>query len=114
MHTVAETAAFVRQAKEEGMTEAERAEAVKIVAANPTVGDLIVGSGGCRKVRIPGRGRGKSGGYRVVTAYLGDDLPVVLIAVLYKGSRSNFSDAEVNAMAAAMKRLAEGYRKVAG
>jgi hypothetical protein len=30
-------------------------------------GDLIVGSGGLRKVRVAGRGKGKSRGYRVVT-----------------------------------------------
>ena len=32
------------------------------------------GTGGCRKLRIAGRNKGKSGGYRVVTAFGGDDI----------------------------------------
>lgn len=36
-------------------------------------------------------GKGKSGGYRVITAYFGMDVPVYLIAMLSKGERSNFS-----------------------
>jgi hypothetical protein len=67
MHTVIETAAFLRSADVAGMTDAERALAVDTIAANPLAGDVIVGSGGCRKVRIAGRGKGKSGGYRVTT-----------------------------------------------
>ena len=37
----------------------------------------------------------KSGGYRVITAYFGPDVPVYLIALLSKGERANFSAAEV-------------------
>ena len=52
------------------MTAEEMTAAVDLVAANPGAGDLIVGSGGCRKVRgVAGKGRGKSGGYRVVTLF---------------------------------------------
>lgn len=78
---------------------------VDMIAAAPEAGDLIVGSGGCRKVRIPGKGRGKSGGYRVVTYYFSADAPVFLLAVLSKGSRGNFSDAECAALSKAAKRL---------
>jgi hypothetical protein len=58
-----------------------------------------VGSGGCRKVRVAGRGKGKSGGYRVVTFYSNEQTPVLLIAVLSKGSDANFTAAQVNEMA---------------
>ena len=58
-------------------------------------GDEIQGSGGFRKGRIAGRGKGKSGGYRVVSIYLNDTIPVFLVAVLSKGDRENFTDAEV-------------------
>jgi hypothetical protein len=37
--------------------------------------NLIAGTCGCRKLRLPGRGKGKSGGYRVVTFYSGVDIP---------------------------------------
>ncbi|HEY3579682.1 MAG TPA: hypothetical protein VGK82_04035, partial [Pyrinomonadaceae bacterium] len=35
-------------------------------AANPRVGDVIPGSGGCRKIRWASSGRGKRGGARVI------------------------------------------------
>ena len=63
---------------------------IDIVSANPEAGDLIVGSGGCRKLRVAARGKGKSGGFRVATDYAGDTLPIGLIADLAKGSRENF------------------------
>ncbi len=63
------------------------------------MGDLIVGSGGIRKVRIGGRGRGKSGSYRVLIAYVGPDAPVYLLAVLSKNDRETFTDAEVKQLA---------------
>ena len=34
--------------------------------ANPESGDLILGSGGLRKLRWAGSGRGKRGGMRVI------------------------------------------------
>lgn len=107
MHTVVETPAYLAAAKEEGMTSDERMGAVDMLAANPRGGDVIVGSGGCRKVRVPGKGRGKSGGYRVVTFFGGKDAPVFLLAVLSKGSRASFSKAERNAMKQATRTLRE-------
>ncbi len=95
------------------MTADDMAKAVDIVAANPRSGDVIVGSGGCRKVRVPGKGRGKSGGYRVVTFFGGKDVQVFLLAVLSKGSRANFSSAESNAMKEATRRLREGLKALA-
>lgn len=113
MHTVVETPAFLRSAKLEGMTEQERKRAVDMVAQDPETGDLIVGSGGCRKLRVPGRGKGKSGGYRVVAYYADERAPVFLLAVLSKGSRANFTAAEVGAMAALSRRIIESLGPLA-
>lgn len=106
--TVAYTASFLAQAKSEGMSEAELSALEKMIAADPTVGELIVGSGGCRKVRIAGKGKGKSGGYRVVTFFAHNAMPVYLVAMLAKGSRENFDAREVAAMAAFAKRILSG------
>ena len=114
MHTVAMTAAFLAQAKAEGMTEAEMTAAVLSISNDVEQGDLIQGSGGCRKVRVAGKGRGKSGGYRVVTFFGGLDMPVFLLAVLAKGSRANFSATEVNAMSRMTALLKDAYSKKAG
>ena len=107
MQTVVETPAYLAAAREEGMTAEEMTAAVEVVATNPRAGDLIIRSGGCRKVRVAGKGRGKSGGYRVVTFFRGEDVPVFLLAVLAKGTRANFSKAERNAMKQATRSLRE-------
>jgi hypothetical protein len=93
--TVAETAGFIRDAEHAGLDERERAVIVDVVAADPSGGVEVVGSGGIRKVRIAGRGKGKSGGYRIMVAYLGPALPAYILALLSKGERANFSAGEI-------------------
>lgn len=107
METVIETPAFTISAKKAGMTETERFELVSYLAANPDAGDLIVGSGGCRKIRFAGKGRGKSGGYRVATVYA-TSRGVFLLYVLFKGSAATFTDVQISEMAAIAKRLKAG------
>ena len=65
MYTVAETELFSRYAADY-WTEAELGEFVAWIAMNPEAGDVIPGSGGCRKVRWTRRGMGKRGGVRVI------------------------------------------------
>jgi hypothetical protein len=79
MRTVAETAVFVRYAA--GLwSEAERQEFVSFIAANPEAGDIIRGSGGCRKVRWSRSGSGKRGGTRVIYFLAPDGTVWLLIA----------------------------------
>ena len=86
------------------MTEAERTTAVDLVSADPEAGDLIVGAGGCRKVRLAGKGKGKSGGYRLITLVVRDGR-VFLLTVFSKGDRANLTKAERNALQALAKTL---------
>lgn len=110
MQSVIETPGYLADAKSAGMTDDERQLAVNTVAADPAGGDLIVGTGGARKVRIAGRGKGKSGGYRIVTFFGGGDIPVFLLAVFSKGDRANLSKAERNMLASELAGLAADYR----
>lgn len=111
MQAVVETPDYLRDAKAAGIRGDERWSIVDYVAANPKAGDLIVGSGGARKIRFAAPGRGKSGGYRVVTYYGGDDLPVFLLNVFKKGERVNLSKAEINALREELSHLARDYRE---
>ena len=95
LHVVAELPQFLRDADFAGLSEDQRKTIVDAIARDPLQGDEIRGSGGVRKVRFAGRGKGKSGGYRVVTAYFGPDVPVYLVAMLSKGERGNFNAAEI-------------------
>lgn len=105
VQTVVETAAYLAAAKDAGMTEAERELAILTLAANPQAGDLIQGTGGCRKLRIAGRGKGKSGGYRVITFFARPSQPVYLLTVFSKGERSDLSPKEKTALAAVAKAI---------
>jgi hypothetical protein len=62
MHAVCETHAFQRAAVEAGMTSDEVARLALVLSEDPDAGELIVGTGGARKLRFAPSGRGKSGG----------------------------------------------------
>lgn len=49
-----------------GVVERRLARGISWIAANPNAGDVIPGSGGCRKVRWTRQGQGKRGGARVI------------------------------------------------
>lgn len=109
MHTVAETPAFRRQAHEAGMTEDEIAALVLRLSADPSAGVPIQGTGGCRKIRVAGRGKGKSGGYRTITFYTGPDLPVFLLAVFSKGEKANLTQRERFVLAKLAREIVSVY-----
>ncbi len=111
MHTVVETGSFLRSAKECGLTEDEIDTIKLMVAVDPKSGDVLEGTGGFRKLRVAGHGKGKSGGYRVVTFYSGQTIPVFLIRVFSKGVKENLSATERNALKSQSKEIIAGYCK---
>jgi hypothetical protein len=84
MRTVAETPIFVRYAAEV-WSQSEREEFINWIAANPEAGDLIRGSGGCRKVRWSSEGQGKRGGARVI--YFLAQSETIWLLVVYKKAK---------------------------
>src|ERR1700730_1917255 len=111
MHCVMETEAFARQAAKVGLTEDERLEISVLLSEEPTRGELIPGTGGARKFRFPKAGTGKRVGYRVVSYFAGQDVPVFLLDVLDKGDRLNLSQWEKNYLKKLLGRIADDYRK---
>ena len=93
------------------MSEEERETLVAIVAKTPTAGDLMQGTGGCRKLRFKKPGTGKSGGYRVITYFGGSNIPVFLLTVFGKNQRANLNQAERNALAKLTGQLKDTLRK---
>lgn len=108
MQTVVETPTYISAAKAAGITDDERTAIVDHIAANPTIGDIIEGGGGVRKVRVPREGKGKSGGYRVITYYQNADEPVFLITVLSKSKQDNVTDDQKKKARAAAKEIKKG------
>jgi hypothetical protein len=111
MHVVVELPGFTAAVHAMGMSEDEAQRIVDRIAAAPASGDLIPGTGGARKVRFAGRGKGKSGGYRVITFYSGPELPVFLIMLFAKGEKVDLTQAERNAMKRELPGLVEDYRQ---
>jgi hypothetical protein len=108
MHTVVETLPYLASATKAGMSEAERIAAIDLISANPGVGEVIVGGGGIRKIRVPGRGKGKSGGYRVLTYFMSENRPVYLLWALNKSMASNLTDAQKAKLKEAAKDILNG------
>jgi len=96
MHTVIETPALLASAADEHVSEDERRVIVSFVASNPDAGEIMPGTGGARKIRFAGRGKGKSGGYRVITFYAAADIPVFLLDIYSKDTQANLSRLQRN------------------
>lgn len=111
MHAVIETDAYQGSAMAAGLSEKERQDICNYISANPSAGDIMPGTGGARKVRFAGRGKGKSGGYRVVTFYAADDVPVFLLDLFAKGDKVNLTKAERNELRDVLSTLIADYRE---
>lgn len=110
MHAVLLTSVFERQAKAAGLGEDEIQDIAVAIASAPEGGDRMVGTGGARKLRHAGRGVGKSGGYRTIHYFGGDDVPIFLLALIDKGEKANLTKAERNELARLLPQIAEAYR----
>jgi hypothetical protein len=111
MQTVIQTPTFLADSKSAGLSDDERETIVQEISRDPLAGDIMEGTGGCRKLRFPGRGKGKRGGYRTVHYYAGEDVPVLLLALIDKGESENLSKAERNALRKELAGYADDYRK---
>jgi hypothetical protein len=109
--SVIETPMFLSTARETGMSDDFRSFIVATVADDPMMGNLMPGTGGCRKTRFAGRGKGKRGGYRVVHYNGSDDVPILLLVVIDKGERDNLNQAERNTLRKLVQTYDEEYRK---
>jgi hypothetical protein len=110
MHGVLLTPTFERQMHAVGLSESELTDIVSWLAENPLGGDLVPGTGGARKVRFAKPGKGKSGGYRTIHYFGGNDIPIFLLAILSKGQRADLSQDERNALARTLPGVAAAYR----
>lgn len=91
------------------MSEQEVTQLIDHLAANPDSGDEIKGTGGCRKVRVAGRGKGKSGGYRVITFFSGPAMPLFLFYAYSKADRDDLDGKQRNALRMVTKEIVASY-----
>jgi mRNA-degrading endonuclease RelE of RelBE toxin-antitoxin system len=83
---ILETTVFTKRISD-CMSENEYRELQKYLIVNPDGGDMIPGSGGLRKIRWTGSGRGKQGGTRIIYYWWIPDRLMMLFA--YKKNETN-------------------------
>ena len=110
MQTVVEAPGFLNDARSLELREDERIAIVTWIAAHPDAGKVIEGTGGARKVRFAGKGKGKSGGYRVITFFSGTDIPVFLLNVFAKNEKSDLTPKECRVLKSILAEIVQTYR----
>lgn len=95
------------------LTEEERMRMEFFIASAPEDHPVIPGAGGFRKARWARRGKGKSGGLRVIYFFLTEPGRIYMASIYAKSQREALSAADQNVLAklaAQIKRAAKGGR----
>jgi mRNA-degrading endonuclease RelE of RelBE toxin-antitoxin system len=88
MYTIIETPTFKTDV-DKIWSEEERGEFFTWLAANPTSGDVIPNSGGCRKARWSRSGTGKRGGTRIIYFLKRPSEDIWLLVIYSKSVKAN-------------------------
>ena len=76
------------------LTDEEYGDLQFFMAANPAAGDVIEGTGGLRKLRWAGNGKGKRGGARIIYYLVSADDQIRLLLIYRKGVKDDLTEAE--------------------
>ena len=100
---------FIKQAQK-CMDHISQESFIDFIAKKPMAGDIIVGTGGVRKIRWTGNShQGKRGGVRVIYYYHNTSLPIFLFTVYGKNTKANLSKAECNRIQTLVKEIVQTY-----
>ncbi len=97
MYTFIELPIFSRFAADY-FTDAELAELQSAIAKNPTLGDVVPGTHGVRKLRWSRQGMGKRGGVRVLYYVQDAQGRIWLLTVYAKSAQENIAASTLNAL----------------
>jgi len=97
-----ETSIFTRQVKQLLDAESYRLLQMKLVV-DPEAGALIPGTGGLRKIRWQGSGRGKRGGVRAIYYWATRDDVVLMLLAYPKNERDDLTAKQKRVLVALVK-----------
>jgi len=103
IRTIVKLKEFEKQCEYLGLDDEDMRQIENIVMCNTTIGKIIQGTGGARKMRIPLAGKGKSGGGRVIYIDFAYYEKLYLLAIYSKKSQDNMSKAYINALKTLIK-----------
>lgn len=95
--TFKETPVFTRQISDL-ISDDELSALEWILMANPERGDLIRGSGGLRKIRWAGSGRGKRGGLRVIYYWHVPGSTILFLLAYPKNEQDDLTQAQIKVL----------------
>ena len=103
VYTVIETPIYAKKVGEI-LSDDERDAVAAFIAGKPAAGNVMVGGGGIRKLRWPGRGRGKRGGARVIYYNRLAQGEIWLLTIFTKSERESIPAHELRAIKEAIER----------
>lgn len=92
-----ETISFTRRIREL-LTDDEYSRLQTTLIGAPDAGDVIKGSGGLRKIRWAARGRGKSGGVRVIYYWVTEEGIIYMLSIYAKNVKGDLTKQEIKAL----------------
>jgi hypothetical protein len=98
---------FVRF-REEHWADDELRALQRFLLVTPAVGDVIRGSGGLRKLRWSGSGRGKRGGARVIYYLQASADRIYLVYGYVKAKQEDLTPQQVRVLSELMKEIGDG------
>lgn len=107
--TFIEVPQFTKKWQMLGLTDDDLRTLQKELLNNPKAGDAIKGTGGIRKIRIPmeNKGKGKSGGARVIYIDIELKETIYFVNVYTKDEKDDLTEDEKKAFKAVVKILKE-------
>lgn len=102
--TVIELPEYIKRS-ESLLEKSECSAIIDYLAEHPKAGQMIVGTGGIRKLRWSRGQKGKSGGVRVIYYFHDERIPLFLLTAFGKGERANLSNAERKTLAVMIRQL---------
>jgi hypothetical protein len=105
---VVRTSLFERSLRKLGASAADLERLEAEIVANPTIGDVIQGLSGARKVRFSMAGRGKSGGGRAIYVVVVKADTAYLLLAYSKKDQEDLSTDQRKALVALVKELSNG------
>jgi len=103
-----ETIIFTRQWKALGLDDDDLFKLQNHLIKNPHEGDVIIGSGGARKIRFALSQKGKSGGARVIYVNVVQDEEIHLLLCYTKGKQENLTEEQKRQLKVFIKAIKEG------
>jgi hypothetical protein len=108
--TIVELPEYIKRA-EKLLSEEERDDLLYYLSSNPKTGTLMQGTGGVRKLRWASKGKGKSGGSRIIYFFYNENIPLFLLTIFSKSEKINLSKSERNELAKLVKELIKSYKR---